>query len=170
VALGDVTGDGRADIIVSNFNGNVGVLRAQAGGFAAVQTFAVGANSQPVAVAVGDVNGDGRLDIATANFATNAVGVLINTGTYTPLATRRTVSADINLFPNPAYGAFTVQLPGALGPCASAELLNALGQVVRRPAMAGPRFAVETAGLAPGVYTLRVVTGAATLAKRVAVE
>ena len=64
-----------------------------------------------------------------------------------------------------------MQLPAAAyGPAASAELLNALGQAVRCINVAGPRFTVETAGLAPGVYTLRLHSGGAALTKRVVVE
>ena len=64
-----------------------------------------------------------------------------------------------------------MQLPAAAyGPAASAELLNALGQAVRRINVAGPRVTVETAGLAPGVYTLRLHSGGAALTKRVVVE
>ena len=51
-----------------------------------------------------------------------------------------------------------------------AELLNALGQVVARPAVTGPSFRVETDGRAPGLYTLRLHAGGAVLAQRVAVE
>ncbi|WP_233168621.1 T9SS type A sorting domain-containing protein [Hymenobacter sp. BT523] len=94
---------------------------------------------------------------------------MLNTGTFTPLATAHPAAADVSLFPNPARGVFTVQLPVGFG-STQAELLNALGQVVRCPAVAGPSFRVETAGLAPGVYTLRLRTDAGTVAKRVVVE
>ena len=78
-------------------------------------------------------------------------------------------AANLSLAPNPAHDAFTVQLPAGTTP-GPAELLNSLGQVVRRPAGAGPRFTVETAGLAPGIYTLRMRLGTATVARRVVVE
>jgi hypothetical protein len=55
-----------------------------------------------------------------------------------------------------------------------AELLNSLGQVVRRQAAAlppaGTQLTIEAAGLAAGVYTLRLQAGSATLAKRVVLE
>ena len=72
---------------------------------------------------------------------------------------------------NPAHDGFTVQLPAGFIPT-QAELLNALGQVGRRPALGGASsFRVETSGLAPGLYTLRLqADGAATLARRVVVE
>jgi hypothetical protein len=55
-----------------------------------------------------------------------------------------------------------------------ASLLNALGQVVRQQATAlpaaGARLAVATTGLAPGVYTLHLKAGSATIAKQVVVQ
>lgn len=174
LALGDVTGDGRLDIVTANSVGSVSVLRGLAGGaFATVVPYSIGTGTTPADVALGDVNGDGRLDIVTVlfTFTANNVGVLLNTGTFTPLATARPTAAEVALYPNPAHGSFTVQLPAALGPV-QAELLNALGQVVRRPAagLAGGSFPVETSGLAAGVYTLRLQVGGAALARRVVVE
>ncbi len=83
VAIGDVNGDGRNDIIVTN-NGsnNVSVLlnTATSGttpSFAAQQNFAVG--SSPIGVAVADLNRDGRPDIVTADQGGTGVSVLMNT-------------------------------------------------------------------------------------------
>lgn len=170
IALGDVNGDSRLDIVTANYQNNtVGVLVGQVGGFAPVASYATGANSGPLSVALGDANGDGRPDIFTANNTASSIGILLNTGTYTPLATARPTAADITLAPNPAHGAFIVQLPTSLLPT-SAELLNALGQVVRRPAVGAGSFTVATSGLAPGIYTLRLLAGGAALARRVVVE
>ncbi|MBD2723621.1 T9SS type A sorting domain-containing protein [Hymenobacter sp. BT189] len=169
VVLGDVNGDGRLDMVTGSASSSqVAVLLSLAsGGFGPKTNFTTDAN--PYKIALGDVNGDGRLDIVTTNPSANTVSVLLNTGTFTPLATARPVAADVSLFPNPARGVFTVQLPAGFG-STQAELLNALGQVVRRPAVAVPSFRVETAGLAPGVYTLRLHTDAGAVAKRVVVE
>jgi hypothetical protein len=55
-----------------------------------------------------------------------------------------------------------------------AELLNALGQVLRRQAAAlpatGATLRVPTTGLAAGVYVLRLQAGEATIARRVVVQ
>ncbi|MBF9221458.1 T9SS type A sorting domain-containing protein [Hymenobacter ruricola] len=171
IALGDVNGDGRLDIVLAHSgNDAASVLMGQAGGsFAAPVLYSTGAGSVPHDIALADVNGDGRLDMITANSGSNTVGVFLNTGTFTPLATTRPTAAEVSLAPNPAHEAFTVQLPASFQPT-QAALLNALGQVVRRPAAAGAHFQVETAGLTPGVYTLRLYSGEAVLAKRVAVQ
>ncbi|WP_400190935.1 IPT/TIG domain-containing protein [Hymenobacter sp. B81] len=79
-------------------------------------------------------------------------------------------AATVQLYPNPTRGAVTVLLPAGAGQV-QAELCNALGQPVRRQAAAmGAPFTVETAGLAPGVYTLRLQAGTTTLAKRLVVQ
>ena len=84
VAVGDVNGDGRPDLIVANETSTtVSVLLNTTGAgattpsFATQETFATG--SQPISVAVADVNGDGQLDLAVANQSSNTVSVLLNT-------------------------------------------------------------------------------------------
>ena len=80
VALADVNGDGKPDLVVANYGSNtVSVLLGNGNGtFQAQQTFATG--SDPVSVAVGDVNGDGRPDLVVANFGSDTVSVLLNAG------------------------------------------------------------------------------------------
>ncbi len=91
----------------------------------------------------------------------------------TPTAiTTGLAASEVLVFPNPSAGMFTVQLPAVLGSSAvQAVLLNPLGQVVRRqeealPA-AGAWFSMNTSGLAAGIYTLRLQTGAVLVTKRV---
>ena len=174
MALGDVNGDGRPDLVVANYWQHAAeILLGQANGtFIRQGLYATGSSGRysPFEMNLADLNGDGRLDIITTEFDPGSAVVLLNTGTYTPLATARPTAADLSLAPNPAHDGFAVTLPAGLAPT-QAELLNALGQVVRRPAVGGATsFRVETAGLAPGLYTLRVRAGSAALARCVAVE
>ena len=110
VALTDVNGDGKPDVVVSNCStsaigcahadGDVAVLLGKGDGtFPTAVSFGSGGTT-PFAVAVGDVNGDGRPDIAAANCAGNQcgagageLGVLLNT---TLTATTTALTSSVN--------------------------------------------------------------------------
>ncbi|MDO7848995.1 FG-GAP-like repeat-containing protein, partial [Hymenobacter sp. M29] len=94
----------------------------------------------------------------------------------TALATAPALTAaQVSVYPNPAHDRFSVLVPAVAGATqVQATLLNALGQVVGTKSAAatatGARLGFETSGLAPGVYTLRLRVGGATLAKRVVIQ
>ena len=93
VTVGDVNGDGKPDLLVTNncvdqncATGNVGVLLGHGNGtFQAAVTYATG-GEEPESAALADVNGDGKLDLLVANAicapgcATGGVGVLLGNG------------------------------------------------------------------------------------------
>lgn len=79
VAVADVNGDGRPDLLTANYGtDNVGVLLNTGSTFQAVTTYPVG--KTPAGLAAADVNGDGQPDLLTANYFGNSVSVLLNTG------------------------------------------------------------------------------------------
>jgi hypothetical protein len=84
------------------------------------------------------------------------------------------LAALVSLYPNPAHHAATLLLPAALrGPAATpVEVLNALGQLVRRAQQPATAATLELAldGLAPGLYTVRAHTAAGTVSRRLTVE
>jgi hypothetical protein len=83
VAVADVNGDGKPDLVVANEGGNVGVLLGNGDGtFQTAVTYSPGQFPDPRSVSVADVNGDGKPDLVVANEGApseGTVGVLINT-------------------------------------------------------------------------------------------
>ena len=117
-----------------------------------------------------------RYGFTAATASANGRFVLELTPAAAPLATAgQALAALVQVYPNPARGQFRLALPAAKS--ASAVLLNALGQVVRRPALpaaaaatAAPDVAVDVRGLAPGIYTLRLTLDGIPLARRLVLE
>jgi len=91
VAIGDVTGDGRADVVVGAWKsggapqGDLVIVFAQTatGQLAAAATYATGTQGilTPRSVDVGDVNGDGRLDVVVTRDSDVAVLTQSSNGT-----------------------------------------------------------------------------------------
>jgi FG-GAP-like repeat/Regulator of chromosome condensation (RCC1) repeat len=94
VAVADLNGDGKPDLVVANYgDSTISLLFNQGNGtFAAALTYDVpgnpaNASSNPASVVAVDLNGDGLPDIALANESAGQVDVLINQGdgTVAPL-------------------------------------------------------------------------------------
>lgn len=111
---------------------------------------------------------------ATSDFGDDDIGI-DNLQLRVVTATRNeALAATVSLFPNPAKGVFTLGVPAGRLHAASATLLNALGQVVQSRQLslspAGGNVEFNVSGLAAGVYSLQLKTGADLVVKRVVVE
>lgn len=80
VALGDVTGDGNIDIVISRPIANTADVLAGdgAGGFADAVSVPTGVGPNPITIA--DVTGDGHLDVLTGNAVGSSLSVLPGDG------------------------------------------------------------------------------------------
>jgi hypothetical protein len=87
IALGDVTGDGKADVVATMTNSGGGCPNNEVavltglgtGKFKAPVLYSTGVTVQSGPVALADVNGDGELDIVLSN-ADGSISVLLNKG------------------------------------------------------------------------------------------
>jgi len=88
IVLGDVTGDGRNDIVTVNQASNsLSLLPGLAGGGFGTRTD-YAAPLTPYILTLGDVNGDGRLDVVATNNGAGANSVSVYPGTAGGLGTR----------------------------------------------------------------------------------
>ena len=102
VAIGDLNGDGKPDLVVVNQLDNTISVQwgTGAGSFGAATTFAVGFG--PYSVAIGDLNRDGKPDLAVANQAGipgATVSVLWGTGLTGPTGFGAATNFDAGPFP-----------------------------------------------------------------------
>ncbi|MBC7554179.1 MAG: T9SS type A sorting domain-containing protein, partial [Taibaiella sp.] len=84
LAAGDVTNDGKADLLVTNINDNTFSVLANTSttgsiSFASRVNFATGTGATGINVA--DMNGDGRADVVVSNGLANTISVFRNTAT-----------------------------------------------------------------------------------------
>lgn len=87
IALGDVTGDGKVDVVANMTNSGGGCPNDQVavlaglgnGKFKKPVYYSTGTTQQSYNIALGDFNGDGKLDIVTSN-ADGSLSILLNKG------------------------------------------------------------------------------------------
>ena len=98
---------------------------------------------------------------------------LWETSTLSVGLAKPTVTASLNVHPNPTNGRFSVQLGSLLDEVKSVELSNGLGQLVWQQSSNGAqrdRMEMDIAGLTEGVYVLTVRTAKTSHASRIVLE
>jgi hypothetical protein len=149
IAVADVNGDGKPDLVVGNCsfsggsincttgNGAVDVLLANGDGtFQPAATYSSG-GSAPTSVAIADVNGDGKPDLLVANLCANScpdvfgsVGVLLNnTADTTPPVI--TLAATPKLLWPPNGRMVPVRISGTITDVGSGVNVNSATYVVK---------------------------------------
>jgi uncharacterized protein (TIGR03437 family) len=163
VAIADVNGDGKPDIVAANASDNtISVLLGDgAGGFTAASASPLPAGNAPFALAAGDFNGDGRPDVAVADVSGGNVTVLLGG----QAATSSVLSAPLGPGATIAYGTpipLTLkagwQSGGFGAPSGTATFLDG-GVALGTAAQTGTPYSFTATGMSPGAHSFTATYG-----------
>jgi len=178
IALNDVDADGDLDLLLASSSSISVHFNNGQGTFSSYYRLT---DKKTDVFATGDIDNDGDLDIVTELHPDSPpsppclVYTYLNQPTSPTLIlnNRNPLTAQVELYPNPAQQQCTLVLPAQLHD-AALTLFNALGQKVTTPplpkAVGGRSTDINLSGLAPGLYTLRISTPTETLVKQLIKE
>jgi uncharacterized protein (TIGR03437 family) len=158
VAIADLNGDGKPDLIAANaFDSTATVLLGNgSGGFTPASGSPFPAGSTPYSVAAGDFNADGRADLAIADVAASAVTILLGAQAATAAGLTTTASTTASL-PFGTSIPLTVKLTqpngGFNAPTGTVTILDG-GTSIGKAAQTSSPYTFTAASLQPGVHTL----------------
>lgn len=97
-------------------------------------------------------------------------GRTIEYRTTTTTAFEDEFSKDVQLYPNPAYKSFTIDLKNIQTQKAQTQLYNSLGQIVAEKAIENGQLEYNIEGMSKGMYILKIQTDKGTAIKRLVIN
>ena len=157
VAVADVNGDGKPDLLVAGDVINAGrVVSLLGNGDGMFQPGVLhgSGGSGAFSVAVADVNGDDKPDLVVANGASNTVGVLINNTVFTPTTTKLVSSPNPSLVGQAVT--FTATVSSAAGTPPDGEIITFKNgsAVLGTGPLSGGSASLTSSSLPVGTFTI----------------
>ena len=158
IAVADVNGDGKPDVVVTNtYSNTIGVLLGNGDGtFQPTSTYNSGAQ-QPDSVVVADVNGDGKPDLLAMNSSAcgnlcgdGQVGVLLNSSDPTTTVLASSLNPSV-------YGqavTFTAAVSAASGTATGTVIFYDGTTAIGSATLAGGSASLSTSALAAGSHSI----------------
>ncbi|MCW3071377.1 MAG: cell surface receptor domain protein [Bacteroidetes bacterium] len=160
VAIDDMNGDGKADLVSIGYPNIISVIRNASTpsvvSFYPKVSF-YGANDLN-GLSIADLDGDGKPDISTVSGSSNTLTILRNKLCEATGLSEATLSGDVRIYPNPFDSKTTLYFGKAIKN-GTVKISDITGKTVRTASFSGDQLTVQKEEMQAGVYFIEVSSG-----------